>query len=376
MFWKNSSTYHSLNTIEISRAALEHNHKVLQEFHPEAQVCPVLKSNAYGHGIRTVAPVFDSFKVPFITVDSLYEAYELYKVGVTTPILISGYTHPDNYKVKKLPFSFCVFDLETAQTLNEYQPGCSLHVFVDTGMGREGITLSELPTFLSELKKFPNLKVEGLASHLADADNPTDNSLTQLQVKNFTQALTLMKKSGFNPKWRHLSASGGAFKLKIPSCNMIRAGLAHYGINPLEKGDLAYSRLSLQPALKLTSTVAQVKTLHPGDKVGYNATYTVKEKTKVAVLPLGYYDGLDRRLSNLGVVKIRDTYCPIIGRVSMNVTSIDVSGVQDVAVGDEVVIFSDNTQDKNSISNAAVTAKTIPYELLVRLAESVRRILI
>ncbi len=368
--------YRHLNKILVSASALQHNHRALQSAHPEAKICPVLKSNAYGHGFSTVAPVFDTLGAPFLIVDSLYEAYELQKLKVKTPILILGYTHPDNFKVKRLPFHYAVFDLAVAETLNQYQPGCSVHIFVDTGMSREGITLAELPNFLQALKKLTRLKVVGLASHLADADNPTFTDFTQLQLANFKTALTCMLQAGFDPQWRHLCNSPGSFKIIDPICNMVRAGLSSYGLNPLDLADSAHKNLTLRPALKFISTLGQIKQLSKEAKVGYGGTFTTLKNMTVGLVPAGYYDGVDRRLSNNGVFRIRGLTCPIIGRVSMNMTTIDVSSIPNPQVGDEVEIYSDELSAPNNLASAAATAGTIHYELLVHLAESVKRQLV
>lgn len=364
--------YRHLNKILINQTALEKNHQTLQAFHKEATIVPVLKSNAYGHGLKTVAPIFDALDPEFLVVDSLYEAYELYKLKVRSKILILGYTHPDNYSVKQLPFHLTIFDLETAKMLNRHQKNCNVHIFVDTGMCREGVPIRELRAFTRQVKKLANLSIVGLASHLADADNPTEGSFTLKQIATYKKALAILKDEGIFPNYRHISASGGAFKIKEPLFNMIRAGLASYGINPLESSDPEFRTLSLQPILQLVSTLAQIKTVYKGEKIGYNGTFTVNKTMTIGLLPLGYYEGVDRRLSNKGVVVIRDTVCPIVGRVSMNMTSIDVSGVNNPTVGDTVSIYGNNDQ-RNNIVKAAKTAGTIPYELLVHLSESLRR---
>lgn len=365
--------YYHLNKIEISRSALVYNYQALQKSHPEAKIAPVLKSNAYGHGLVIVAPLFDSFEAPFLCVDSLYEAYELYKLNVKTPILILGYTDPRNYQTKTVPFTFCVYDLQTAEALNKYQPGCSIHIFIDTGLSREGITLDELPIFLKQLVKLKNVKVDGLASHFADADNPRDTQFSKEQLQNFKKALEILKSFGFNPHWKHISASSGSVKINDPELNLIRAGLASYGFNPLDKTDPSFDHLKLQPALQLLSTLTQIKQLKKGDTVGYNRTYTVEKPMKIGILPIGYYDGVDRGLSNKGFVKIGSNFCPIIGKVSMNIMVIDLSKCPKAKVGDKVIIYSTTPGDRNSFTEAAKTANTIPYDLLVSLAESTYR---
>jgi alanine racemase len=309
----------------------------------------------------------------FLIVDSLYEAYELYKLKIKTPILIMGYTAPENFKIKPVPFHIALFDLETAYILDKFQPNCSVHIFVDTGMNREGISLNELPMFLAKIKNLHNLKVEGLCSHFADADNPKTQIFTNAQTAKFKEALQIMNDNGFSPKWRHISASGGALKLNDGTFNMIRAGLLHYGINPLEDEDKDKEDLGLQPALEFTSTLAQIKPIHKGSFVGYGCTFEAKKDTVLGLLPAGYYEGIDRRLSNIGIVKIREDYFPIVGRVSMNMTVIDITGLENPKIGEKVIVYSSNAKDKNSVEKSAKLAETIPYDLLVHFAESVRR---
>jgi alanine racemase len=363
--------YHHLNKILVNQQALIDNHGALKKLHPESKIAPVLKSNAYGHGLTTVAPVFDKLKPPFLIVDSLYEAYELYKKNIKTPILIIGYTDPRNYAIKPLPFHYSVFDLETARSLNKYQLGCSVHIFVDTGMSREGVLIKNLSKFIKEVLKLENLKIEGLASHLADADNTTDSSFTKKQLKNYHQALQIFNDHDIDPKWKHISASAGAFKVKNKAFNLIRAGLASYGVSPFDK-----NVEQLYPSLTLQSTLIQIKQLQKGDLVSYNLTYRAPNSMTVGILPAGYYEGVDRRLSNKGVVKIKDQYCPIVGRVCMNLTIVDLSKVKNPKVGDKIEIYSTDTTAKNSIFNQAKTAQTIPYKLLTGLTDSIRRELI
>lgn len=369
-------SYQNLNRIFISESALFTNHRKLQAFHQEAFVCPVLKSNAYGHGLKEAAKIFDKMDSPFLIVDSLFEAYELYKLKIKTPVLIMGYTAPNNFKVKKLPFEIAVFDLELAKILNQYQSKCSIHIFVDTGMNREGVKIADLANFLTEIKKLKNLQIVGLCSHLADADNPTSLKFTKQQIKKFKEALIIMQQFGIDPKWRHISASGGAFKIKDKIFNMLRVGLAHYGINPLTEKDINKNKIALKPVLEFFSTLAQIKKISKGDLVGYNCTFRAKEEMTLGLLPAGYYEGIPRELSNLGFVKIRNTFCPIIGRVSMNMTSIDISKLKNPKIGERVILYSNKIAEPNSIVNSAKLIKKIPYELLVCLAESVKRVVV
>ena len=366
------SKYKNLNNIFISASAIRHNYRFLSSRKPKAAICPVLKSNAYGHGLTLTADLFDSLGAPFIFVDSLYEAYELYKQKIKTPVLIMGYTHPDNLKIKKLPFIYSLFDLKTARVLNKYQPGCSVHIFVDTGMHREGVPLSELPDFIDRLKKLKNLNIDGLMSHLATADDLSEEQLFNSQVKNFKKALEILHAKNIFPKWRHLGASSGRFRLADPVFNLFRTGKSLYGISPLSDEIVK----NLRPALKFTSTIVLTKAIKKGSTVGYGATFKASRDMKIAIIGAGYYDGVDRRLSNKGFVEVNNVLCPIIGRASMNMTTVDVTQVPNLRTGSRVVIFSDHPQNKNSISKAAKIAETIPYDLLVHLASTVKRTIV
>lgn len=402
-------TYHPLNKITVSQKNLLFNYQYLSSINNSIKVCPVLKSNAYGHGTAQVAKVLDHVDAPFLCVDSLYEAYELLKVKVKTPVLIMGYIDPVNLKVKRLPFSYAVYDPSLLEVIDRYQHGAGIHIKVDTGMHRLGIPINELDDFLNQLKKFKNIHVEGLMSHFADADNPNDD-LTQLQINNFKKAIEILAQNGFNPKWKHIANSDGLLdidgKLLSDISNMARVGIASYGIHSAgntysdfstsvilsredegsqqkPKRDSSVSDLrripqndsqrQLKPVLTLTSQIVQIKTVNKGERVGYGGTFSAKSGLTLAILPIGYNDGVDRRLSNIGFVTINGVACPIVGRVSMNITAVDISKVKNAKVGQEVVVFSDNPSDPNSIENAAKLCDTIPYDLLVKLHPSIRR---
>lgn len=371
--------YQSLNEIQLSQSAFRHNYQVLQSLHPTAAAAPLLKSNAYGHGLQKVGKIADTLGAAFLIVDSLYEAYELQKIHVKTKILILGYSNPENYPhflKKRLPFEFVISDLRTAEILNQQQPGIKVHLFVDTGMCREGITLRELPKFLQKLKTFKHLQVNGLCSHFADADNPKDFSFSEMQIQNFKKALQLTEEAGFFPQWKHLAASAGTLKISDPIFNLYRLGLSFYGLSPLDKSDHKHKRVPLEPVLELRSHVSQLKNIFPGDRVSYNGIFTATKVMKIALLPLGYADGLDRGLSNCGFVKVHGKFCPILGKVCMNITVIDVSKVKNIRVGDIAIIFSKIPTDKNSIEKSSQIANSTTYLLFVHLAASIRRVIL
>ncbi|MBI4036305.1 alanine racemase [Candidatus Daviesbacteria bacterium] len=361
------NTYQPLNLIEVSKDNLLANYKYLSSLSSRIKVAPVLKSNAYGHGLIQVAKVLDSQSCPFFCVDSIYEAYELLKARIKTPVLIMGYVDPNNLKVKTLPFSFAVWNLELAESISKYQSQAPIHLFIDTGMHREGVQLKDLPVFLVELKKY-NLKIEGVMSHSASVKNETD-PLYLNQLENFKKGLEVCKREGIKPKWTHIAASDGLLNGNLNQLfkitNLARIGLSLYGIS--EKN-------GLKAALTFKTKIVQIKHIKKGGRVGYDGTFTASKDMTIGILPAGYNDGIDRRLSNKGFVKIEDKYCKILGRVSMNLCTIDLSPVKNPQIGSEVIIYSDNPKDKNSISKLASSIYTIPYELLIHLTSTTKRI--
>jgi alanine racemase len=362
--------YFPLNAIEVSAAALEHNYTYLAKSSGLA-IAPVLKSNAYGHGLGLVAKVLDDSGAPFFCVDSMYEAYELLKQKVKTPILITGYVDPRNLKVKRLPFSYAVSTKEMLESVCKYQPHAGIHIFIDTGMHREGISMESLQDVIEHIAS-KKIKIDGLMSHFAASDK-YDDVRTGLQVANFQKAQAMFKNAKIHPKWIHMANSSGILNYKKYAGklgNLGRAGLAIYGIDPEQKNK------QLQPVLRFRTKLIQIKRLLKGETVGYDFTFIAKRDMMIGLLPAGYNDGIDRRLSNKGLVSVQDKLCPIIGAVSMNLTAIDLSQLKDPVIGDNVFIFSNSNAAKNSVVSVAKTIDTIPYTVLVNLVTSTKRIVV
>jgi alanine racemase len=368
--------YQTLNLIKVNKKALINNFRYFQKINGHKLVAPVLKSNAYGHGLVKVARLIDEHLVPpFITVDSLYEAYELRKAKIKTGPLIIGYTKPENFKIgPKIDYSIPVYDFKTAAVINRHQPRAKVHLKIDTGMNRLGIQPDQARDFARKLKKLKKLNVTGIYSHLSQATN-LNKKFTLKQIKTFKSVIRIFEQEGFQFKWKHISASAGSVIGDDPEFNLVRIGLGFYGLSPFPTNTPKDKKLKnkLQPALKLTSHIAQTKIISKNSEVGYGGTYKTKSKTKIGILPLGYYEGVDRRLSNKGFVKIKNNFCPIIGNICMNLTIIDLSPIPDAEIGTKVTVYSDKQNDLNNIDNSAKTAKTIPYVILVNLADSIRR---
>lgn len=370
--------YQVLNEITVSKSALVNNYRYFVQQYPDTIVAPVIKANAYGHGLPQVASVISGSlrSVPFVCVDSLYEAYELTKNQFSLPILILGYTNPANYKIsKKLPYYFGISDLVSLDTLGKYQQQAIIHLELDTGMSRLGFTSTDLTHVLTILSKYPHLRIEGLYSHLAVADDPAKITYTKYQLNTFKSLATFLDNHGIMVRYRHISATAGAELPPDPYFNLIRPGLGFYGYSPFgpRTTEGIRQRQHLTPALTLTSHLAHLKTLNPGEGVGYGHTYHAKQSECIGTLPLGYHEGVNRGLSNLGFVNINTTLCPIIGRVSMNMTTIKIPRTHHPNLNDPVTVINPDPQAKNSVYAIAKSLDTIPYTVLTQLHSSIKR---
>jgi alanine racemase len=251
-----------------------------------------------------------------------------------------------------------------------------VHIELETGMSRHGVRIDELDKLLTTIKQYKNIKVEGVMTHLADADNPKTDAFVRLQTERFDKGVEMVKKAGFNLKYFHLAQSAGSVKTISKYANTLRVGLALYGITPLEKTDKYSVKLqNLKPALSLTSTITKILKINKGDSVSYSRTFTAKRDSNIGVLPLGYYEGVSRNLSNVGQVGWKDRYVDIAGRVCMNHTMIDVTD-SPAKVGDEVTLISNDLNDKLSLNRICAMHNLFNYSLLVGLNENIRRTII
>lgn len=360
------------NHIRIHADRLKHNYNVLTQRAGEKQVGVVLKSNAYGHGIVQLIPICNELDVPMVLVDSLYEALICKDAGVQAPVLVMGITAAENLAQKTYPFHFAASDKKSLEDLAEHQPHAPIHLFMNTGMNREGFDMDEVDWIIEFVKVRPELNVVGLMSHFAEGDVKPQSELTTLQNQRFEEVHQRFVDAGFNFEYVHIDAAP-SFVGKVKTIgNLIRMGKAFYGVADTPE-DYQARYQDLLPALELVSTIVTLKNVKAGEMIGYGHAYQAQNDMTVALIPAGYQEGVERRLSNKGVMMVRGVECPIVGRVSMNYTSIDVTAVSGVQVGDEVEVFSVNPEQKNSLINVSELCETIPHEMMVRMDYTVRR---
>jgi len=365
--------FQTLNRIEISRDNLLSNFNYFKSLNPKIGVIPVLKSNAYGHGIKQVAEILNSAECDLIAVDGYFEAVKIREI-TKHRILVLGYIKSDNYsKVDTKKCSFVVQDTSSLAALALLGKKVNIHVELNTGMNRLGLRADELDEYLIVLKKYPKLHLEGIMSHLADADNDNE-SFTKKQVKLFDSLVKTIFDAGFSPKYIHIAQTAGSVVAKSDFANSIRLGIGIYGISPLEKRNknMRYFE-NLKPVMELKSTIIKIIDLKVGDRVSYNGIFTADKAMRIGILPLGYYEGVPRELSNRGVVTVPGYELPIIGRVCMNHTMIDLVNSK-LSVGDEVTIVSSDSTQVNSIEKICDKFGLFSYQIISNITENIRRV--
>jgi alanine racemase len=365
--------YRPFNYIELSRSRLLANYDYFQKLCPSSQIWPVLKSNAYGHGLQPVVSVLKERQFEYFVVDSYHEALKIWEVAPRKILLIAA-LHPDNFSnLNYKNLTLTIQDPYSLKKLASLRTPTRIHLKINTGMSRQGVEIEEIPQILRIILKNPQIELEGIYSHLADADN-TDNSFTMIQESNFLRAIKLVRHNGVNPKFIHLAATSSSVKVNHHDFNAIRLGIGLYGINPLNPRDRDYKKLEgIKPVLSFKSTVVKTRTLQKGDCVSYNCTYTAPSSRTIGIIPVGYYEGISRQLGNFASVKYHDKYYPVIGLVCMNMAVVDF-GKTTPALFDEVEVISAESGDKNSIISYSRACHATAYELLAQLNSSTRRL--
>lgn len=361
-----------LLTIQVSKSALLHN---LEEFRRLSPIiCPVLKSNAFGHGLIEVASILEAQDSPFFIVDSLEEALILRGNKIITPILTIGYVsslEKIRHEVSSISYSITSFEMLVEWNEN-ITKDTKIHLKIDTGMNRQGISIDKIHDAITLLKTSPKLILEGICTHLADADN-ADSTFTDSQIQKWNEIVLLFKETFKSMTYFHISNTPGHSHLSKAMSSFSRLGIGLYGLNG--NGNLD-TLITLKPALKLTSVITGTKKIIPGSKIGYNGTYTSTTDMRIATIPIGYGVGYDRRLSNKGVMQVEGIFTPILGKVSMNITVIDVTAVNNYSLNTPVIVISNNEKDQNSIMNIAKTCNTNPHEIITGLDRFIERVVI
>ena len=364
---------------EIDLAALAHNFRVIREcVGADVKVLAAVKANAYGHGAVECSRRLQKEGANWFGVALPEEGLELRDAGITQPILCLGGSWPTQEDLCiQQNLTPVVYRIEVAEALNRAGAAAGktvdIHVKVDTGMGRLGVRCDDLPEFCQALKRLQNVRVDGLLTHLASADDHAKADDTKKQLQQFQLARSILREHGFTPAHVHAANSAGLFAFPDSRFNLVRPGGALYGFqrDVLPKN---IEKPALRPVMSLYSRIELLKQVKKGERLGYGGTFETKRDSMIATIPIGYDDGYCRALSNKSRVIVRDQFAPVVGRVSMDLTIIDVTDVLNVAVEDQVTLLGGNGDCSITAEDLGELAGTISYEITCGISSRVPRI--
>lgn len=371
--------------VEISRDNILHNIKSLKSLlKPETKFMAVLKSNAYGHGLEEMNTIcVQSDLVDWFGVDSLHEALILRKLENNKPILVLGYVPYERMgEAIDSEISVVAYNKELLDHLDTigYQVTDSkklkIHIKVETGTSRQGIAGEELLEFVKKANQNPNILIEGIYTHFANIEDTTNPSYAMEQLTKFNESVKKIEELGINIPIKHSTCSGALLNYPETHFDMARAGCAFYGYWPSpETRATARERgvdIELRPALTWKTKIVQIKKLKANTPISYGLTETLKRDSKVAILPIGYWDGYDRKLSSIGEVTIHGKQAKVLGRVCMNMTMVDITDIPEAKLFDEVILLGNEI----TVEEIAKKIGTINYEIVTRINPLIKRVIV
>ena len=371
------------NIAKVSKGSLRRNFAAFKNHCGQGvKICPAVKANAYGHGIEIVAPVLAEAGADMFAVASLAEAWELAELvpGVAVLVFspIQGYRSDKGIMLDtvKAGFHLTVTDKAMLEIIAECAKEAGgvgkIHVKVDTGMGRMGVSPAAAMELVNHIVARPGLRLEGLYTHFATADE-ADASFAVEQLRCFEDFLVEARRAAGDVPLIHAANSAAILGLKESHFNMVRPGISSYGYLPSPSMAGLKVLAGLSPVMRVESRLVLVKELPAGHTCGYGRTFRTKRPTRVGIVPIGYDDGYRRLFSNRAVMQVRAAPVPVIGRVSMDQTILDLTDVPGAQTGDLVTVISERRDDPNSVENLAAMADTIPHEITCLLGRRVMR---
>jgi len=345
---------------------------------PNVKYMAVVKADAYGHGAVPCSRALADEGVDWLCVARIEEAVELREAGIKTPLLCLGrFWQGQESLLIEREITPVIFTSDQAMLLNNaaasQQKPFAAHVKIDTGMGRVGIRDEVLDEFVATLTHLKNLKIDGLMTHFAVADDLEQTEFTRNQIKRFYSAVNRFRLAGFDPRYLDLANSPGAVAHRESRGNMVRLGGILYGLGR-DVLPQSIANPELRPVMSLSTRIAQIKHVSAGESLGYGRTFTTRRDSLIATISAGYADGLRRDLSNRGRVIVRGRFAPIVGRVSMDWTIIDVTEIEGAAIGDEVVLIGNSGDLSITAEDVAQQIGTISYEVTCGITRRVPRL--
>ncbi|MEM1008506.1 MAG: alanine racemase [Myxococcota bacterium] len=373
-----------LSWIELDRAALHHNiQQFRQRLNPSCALLVPVKANAYGHGLTQMAPAFIDAGVQWLGVHSLEEAQAVQAMRLECPILVLGHiARQELHHIVGTSMRPMITQVESIDVLAQYatqrQIRVPIHLKVETGTNRQGLQGQALITLAQRIQDHSYLQLEGCYTHFANIEDTTDHTYAMYQWETFKTVQRDLAQAKIHVPMMHAAASAATMLFPQTHQDMVRTGISAYGLWPSKETYVSLQHESqqprtLHPILSWKTRVSQVKDVPADAFVGYGCTYRTTRPTRLAIRPVGYYDGVDRRLSNLGYVLIHGRRAPIRGRVCMNLTMVDVTDIPQTQLEDTVVLLGTQQQESISAETWASWCGTIHYEILARLPAHIPR---
>ena len=376
-----------IERVEIAKRALVGN---IGEFRrligPRRKFLAVVKANAYGHGLLEVAGIAVAEGVDWLGVNSVDEGTALRRAGIAAPVVVLGYAPLDSLgEAVAGDLRLTVYNRETVERLAglaaRLRRTVRLHVKVETGTWRQGVDPKDLAGFVRDVRRRPGLVVEGLSSHFANIEDTTKHDYPRRQLAVYRSAVRDLEAGGPRIPLKHMSCTASTILFPEPGFNLARVGIGLYGLWPSKETYLSClldrkEPLSLEPVLSWKAGIAQIKKVPAGADIGYGCTYRTTRPTRLAVVPVGYYDGYDRGLSNTAHVLVRGRRAPVRGRVAMDFFMADVTDVPGVGLEDPVTLLGADGRERITAEDLAALAGTISYEILARINPLVPRIVV
>lgn len=367
-----------LQWVEISSSALKHNiHQVRRLIGSSKKMTVVVKANAYGHGILEISKLASKHGADWLGVNSVEEALLLRHNRINLPIILLGYVPlSELWRAVEKRFRLTVYNRETIDRLGKItsrlKKRAYLHIKLETGTHRQGIEEGDLLPFIERIKKYPYLIVEGISTHFANIEDTTDHSYAQSQLQRFRHSLNHLTKNKVEIPVKHAACSAATILFPETTFDMVRVGIMTYGLWPSKETYLSCLQrqknpIRLKPVLSWKTRIVQVKEVAEGAFIGYGCTHKTTRPTRVAILPVGYYDGYDRKLSNSSYVLVKGKRAPVRGRVAMNFIAVDITDIQGAKLEDEVVLLGRQGKETISAESLASLCGTINYEIVTRI---------
>ncbi|MBI4095047.1 MAG: alanine racemase [Candidatus Liptonbacteria bacterium] len=369
----------SLRTwVEIDRSAIQKNCETFRSIiGPDVKLLAVVKSNAYGHGLTLFSGLVEN-RVDGFCVDSAVEGIRVREFGIRKPILILGPTLPDLYdRSASEGLTVSISNHDALRALMRCARAPDFHLKIDTGMHRQGFSPHDVPKIFRHLKKLGE-SFRGVYTHFASAKDVNYPTFTEKQYALFSDLCGLLRNKGFDtparPLIQHCAATGATLLGKKYHLDAVRVGIGLYGLYPSKELEIQLPMIKLRPVLSWRTMISEIKFLAPGDYVGYDLAERLSRPTKIAVLPIGYWHGFPRSLSSTGIVLINGRSARVLGRVSMDLVTVDATGIR-CRVGDTATIIGKDARSERAVDDAARASGTIHYEFLTRLNPLMERVL-